>query len=391
MASKLPTTAEAVALELQELQRLYPCSTQLITLGHSHLGRPIQAMAVGQTEEAAAPVLLDGGHHGDEPLTLGFVMDALRYVLQHKDKDPRVKKWLAELSVWFVPAVNPDGLAKRWRKNGRDNNNNGRCEPGDGVDLNRNYPFRFGSLGTEGSSHQKSLGVYRGPKAASEPETQAMMRLAKEHHFAAAISYHYGAVAWLVPYTTRGVPQARPSMALHLAKQLAARLPPHPHAQAGIGFPVRKNLYPVDGTSQDWLHARFGTMAYIVEGGLRSKARKNIPADPQLQKTLRATWQELLQRIVQGPTLQLQLIDQGGQPLFAQVHLEGQLPRAGESWTTRCKDGRTLRFVAKGGPQVLLIQGGDGRRRRHIVTVNAEGITRIRLRIRGATSIARCL
>ena len=56
-----------------------------------------------------------------------------------------------------------------WRKNRRG---------GYGVDLNRNYSFNWNSCG--GSSGNKRSDTYRGPSAASEPETKALMKLVEE-------------------------------------------------------------------------------------------------------------------------------------------------------------------------------------------------------------------
>jgi protein MpaA len=41
----------------------------------------------------------------------------------------------AQIDLWIVPSLNPDGVARRTRGNAR------------GVDLNRNFPFRWRRLG----------------------------------------------------------------------------------------------------------------------------------------------------------------------------------------------------------------------------------------------------
>ena len=96
----------------------------------------------------------------------------------------RLGRLLDELVSWAVPMINPDGVwavlndSKRSdRKNGRDNNGDGHIDSRDGVDLNRNHPYRWGSLGQKGSSSAGSSDYYRGPAAASEPEVQALLRL----------------------------------------------------------------------------------------------------------------------------------------------------------------------------------------------------------------------
>ena len=78
--------------------------------------------------------------------------------------------------------ANPDGYQytfdtdRLWRKNARDNNGDGQITVGDGVDPNRNFASRWG-YDNEGSSPDEADETYRGPSAASEPETQAMQGL----------------------------------------------------------------------------------------------------------------------------------------------------------------------------------------------------------------------
>lgn len=75
------------------------------------------------------------------------------------------KPWTTNNTMLVMPLVNPDGRAQLlknplWRTNGRQ------------VDLNRNFPFCFGTVG---ASHQKGTDTYCGEAAASEMETQAIM------------------------------------------------------------------------------------------------------------------------------------------------------------------------------------------------------------------------
>ncbi len=113
-----------------------------------------------------------------------FVLDAVQQLLE-RSGEPRVKRWLGAATVWCVPALNPDGLAAStevFRFTGRKNGYGQTTrDPGvtyKGVDLNRNYPFRWGATVRKASGSKQTHWHWRGPSPGSEPETRAMMRLA---------------------------------------------------------------------------------------------------------------------------------------------------------------------------------------------------------------------
>src|SRR3954454_9189493 len=91
-------------------------------IGHSAQGRPI---AVTHRGDPGAPtsVLVVGSIHGDE--TAGHA------VIARLRRTPVP----AGVQLWLVRTVNPDGVAHGTRQNAR------------GVDLNRNFPFRWRAMG----------------------------------------------------------------------------------------------------------------------------------------------------------------------------------------------------------------------------------------------------
>ena len=124
-------------------------------IGESVRGRKIRAYHLGQPGQQK--VVLISTMHGDEPATRQ-ILDSLR-------TGPPI----TGLDVWVVPVYNPDGLARHTRKNAR------------GVDLNRNYPYRWADL--DGSYES-------GPRPASEPETRAMMRFLAAVRPSRILSFH---------------------------------------------------------------------------------------------------------------------------------------------------------------------------------------------------------
>lgn len=113
----------------------------MLLLGRSVDGRAITAFEVGNPN--GTTVLVVGCIHGNEP---GGISVARRL----EQLSP------SDLDLWIVPVLNPDGRAANTRGNAH------------GIDLNRNFPYRWRPLN----------GVYEsGPRALSEPEARIAYRL----------------------------------------------------------------------------------------------------------------------------------------------------------------------------------------------------------------------
>ena len=119
--------------------------TAVVRLGRSVRGRPINAVHIGNARRA--DLLVVGCIHGNEPAGIA-VTRLLRGTLARRRVD-----------AWLIDDLNPDGRAADTRVNGR------------GVDLNRNFPWRWRRLFTRGDPQ------YGGPRALSEPESRAAARL----------------------------------------------------------------------------------------------------------------------------------------------------------------------------------------------------------------------
>jgi murein peptide amidase A len=130
-----------------------------IVLGYSVQHRPILAEQIGDPDSQRRVVIV-GCIHGDEPGGIA--------VTRALAKRPPVP----ETNLWLLPDLNPDGAARGQRTNG------------DGVDLNRNFPYRWRPLGREGSKH------YAGPRPLSEPESRIAISLLRRERPTLAIWYH---------------------------------------------------------------------------------------------------------------------------------------------------------------------------------------------------------
>lgn len=365
---------------LRDYQKRYPKLTRFTKLGASNEGRGVYALQIGRhlrKSDKRPAVLLNGAHHGLEFLSTDMVLDAIETLLLRsrdaahrevplrtdKELDRRVRRYLEELVIWCVPLVNPDGAwaalqkgVRTGRKNGRDVDGNGKIDFMDGVDLNRNYPFKWGFLGEVGSSSKPQNFYYRGPTPGSEPETQAMMSLADSEHFAAAISYHTGTVAVLAPYTIDNVLDPTPNDAWTVGEYVVAGLPPHPQ---GKPFTLKRKIYSVDGTDQDYYRFKYGTVALLVEG-----ARRDAKDEAERQAVVNAarpSWTRLFDRFLDGPAISGHVYDVSGKPANVNVMVAEQKTHEGEAWPTRCRDGRFDRFVTAPGTYTLRITLPDAK------------------------------
>lgn len=403
-----------VEATLRSYHERYPKLTRLVPLGKSHEGRTLWALAIGRgvkKRDSRPAVLLNGAHHGIELLSIDMALDAAEVLLLRSGEPPQgqgvlppelrpdpaldaqVKRWLDELVVWCVPVVNPDGVwaalhnnPRTGRKNGRDTNRNGKIDRTDGVDLNRNYPFRWGFLGDKGSSPVATSYYYRGPEPASEPETRAMLRLADSERFVASLSYHSGSVAVLAPYTIDNVQSPTPNEAWLVAEELVAGLPPHPQARP---WSVRQKLYPVDGTDQDALRASFGTLALLVEGA------RTDPQTPEGRREIvlaaRPLWTRLFDRYLKGPAVHGRVLDSRGRPVVAEIVVAEITLREQEKWTTRCRDGGFHRYLpGPGRYTVRALVDGQVLAEKSIEAAAGKGPVRVDFTIEGPGKPPRC-
>jgi|SRR5215510_7803050 len=179
-------------------------------VGHSVEGRRIVAYELGDPA-ASRKVLVVGCLHGNECAGIA-VVNLLRRL------GP-----LEGVDLWLVPDANPDGRRAGTRGNAH------------GVDLNRNFPHRWRRLG----------GVFNsGPRAASEPETRALMRLIRRLRPAVTIWFHQHLNMVVL---TRGNLGLQHRFA-RLAGLRAGYLPRY------------------SGTATGWSNATFpGTTAFVVE------------------------------------------------------------------------------------------------------------------------------
>ena len=377
--------AAMVEALLRAYAERFPTLTKLEEIGRSREGRPILALLITKGGDASADrpaVLLDAAHHGGELMSTEIVLDAIQQLVEGYGRDTDLSRFVDGAAIWCVPLVNMDGNHRYVhetrdydRKNARDIDDNGRMDGWDGVDLYRQYPVQWGGLGEIGSRSWPFHYRYRGPEAASEPEIQAMMRLAERERFAASIDFHTAATKILVPYTDPSMANPTNNEAWTIAERIAEALPPQANKRR---YEVQRNLYPVDGTAQDWFRFMYGTVALLVE----APQHNPLPYDKTRNANVvpgRGTWRELLRAVVDGPALQVRVKNAEGQPVEAVVVVAEQAPVFGERWTTRPRDGLATRLLPSPGSYTVVVEA-DGKTIRQKVDVDA-GTKRVDVRL----------
>ncbi|MCW5249410.1 M14 family metallopeptidase [Streptomyces sp. SHP 1-2] len=182
-----------------------PGLTKAVSIGRTVRGQDILALKVTggakRSRDGSRPaVLYMSNQHAREWITPEMTRRLMHHYLDNYRTDRRIRRIVDSTELWFVLSANPDGYdytfqdpANRlWRKNLRDTNGDGVIGTGDGVDLNRNFSYKWG-YDDEGSSPSPSSQTYRGPGPASEPETRAIDAFQKRIGFDYGINYHSAA------------------------------------------------------------------------------------------------------------------------------------------------------------------------------------------------------
>ncbi|MEW1775701.1 M14 family zinc carboxypeptidase [Streptomyces sp. NPDC086777] len=231
-----------------------PGLTKVESIGRTVDGQDILALKLTKgakkSKDGSKPaVLYMSNQHAREWITPEMTRRLMHYYLDHYGTDKRIKKIVDSTELWFVLSANPDGYdytfqnsdTRLWRKNLRDVNGDGVIGAGDGVDLNRNFGYKWG-YDDEGSSPNPTSETYRGASPESEPETRALDDFEKRIGFTYGINYH--SAAELLLYGV-GWQVATPTPDDVLYKALAGT-PDNP-AIPGYHSQVSSELYTTNG------------------------------------------------------------------------------------------------------------------------------------------------
>jgi g-D-glutamyl-meso-diaminopimelate peptidase len=199
-----PYTYEMLENDLSKIQKKYHEKVKIKSIGTTPFDRDIWAIKLGKGKKN---VVLIGSHHGREWLTSIMLMKMLEsYAASYDEKGLfgfKSNHILNDVSLWFVPMLNPDGVTiqqhelqrfpskhqellvkmnegstnfESWKSNGM------------GIDLNRQYPAGWEGLNQDPASPSHKF--YKGEKPLEAKEVRSLTRFINEINPSIAVAYH---------------------------------------------------------------------------------------------------------------------------------------------------------------------------------------------------------
>jgi hypothetical protein len=226
--------SEMVA-EINQIVADYPAITRLFNYGRSVQGRDLLALKISRNpdaEENEPEFRILGAHHGNETIANEIAIYMAHYLTENYGSNPTVTYLVNHREIWIMPMPNPDGVERGTRGNAN------------GVDLNRDHGYQWDRWG--GS-----------PSPISQPENQAMRRLALDNNFAISLAYHSSAryVNYLWDYNP------------HLTQDNALIVGLSQGYADYSGYQIINgwDWYEVHGSCQDEEYGCYGTLGWTIE------------------------------------------------------------------------------------------------------------------------------
>lgn len=254
---------------LSNLIEKHPDLVRVMSIGKTVENRSIWAIRINsdniaKEEISGKPgVIFMGGHHSREHLSVEVPLRLAQHLADNYGKDEVITHLLNTREVFIIPAVNPDGLEYDisksqylfWRKNRSNLGADSACM---GVDLNRNYSYKWGTVG---SSSNPCSETYHGSKSFSEPESSAIKNFLEKHiNIKILISFHTFSELILYPWGhTYNELENKKDLDTHIAMaQTMARWNGYAPMQSS-------SLYAVSGDTTDWSYGVLGMISFTFE------------------------------------------------------------------------------------------------------------------------------
>lgn len=231
----------------------YPKLTKMFSIGKSAEGRDLMVLKVGTGPKK---IFINAEHHSNEYITTMLTLAQIDFLIKCHEGNSNIdgvniQDLLNQVSFYFLPLVNPDGVEictkkdSSWFYNAR------------GVDLDLNYDANWEKLYKNGHTN----GIY----PFSEPETQIMKKFNESYNFDVSISYH---ASGEMIYWYSGQKGSKKDYDYNLAKVLSK--------STGYKIVSDNNRYVYGMEYKDWAIQSLGRSAFTIEVG-EGKLTKPAP------------------------------------------------------------------------------------------------------------------
>jgi len=282
--------------EIKRLAEVFKEQSTLIEIGTSHEKNTMYAIQIHLNKSEEKPIVfINCGVHSREWLAIASCKYVIRHVLFNHYYDHKVKGMLREFDIVVLPVMNPDGYKyshdnryRMWRKS-RSPTSSYSCV---GVDLNRNFNYRWGG---GGSSPDPCDETYCGKKPFSEVEALYLARYLYKirRRLVGFLDIHTFGQMWMSPW---GYTQA---MTKHYSSQLSVmrKIRSAIKREEGVTYKIGRSsrvLYETSGDSVDWVYGRLGVVhSYAIE--LRpAQTKRSVDGFKYTRKMIKPTGRDLL-------------------------------------------------------------------------------------------------
>ncbi len=306
----------------EELKKIAAENTdimELTSIGKSVEGRDLWHVRIStdleHSHEKPAAIYL-GGHHAREHLSIDVPLHLMKkYIESYRAGDQRIVRLMQSREIHIIPMVNPDGAEydistgnyRLWRKNRR--NNGGSW----GVDLNRNYGFKWG---TGGSSSTPQQDTYMGPAPFSEPETQAVKAFVESQTNATVLlTFHSFSELILYPWGHKYDPISD-MKDLNVYRTMANKM-----SEWNKYTPEQSSsLYITSGDTTDWAYGQQKIFAFTFElDPTQSQGAGGFyPGPDAIPSVVQKNWEPFL-FLMEYADNPYRVTDINGQPSFLQT------------------------------------------------------------------------
>ena len=359
-----PTLSEMLDT-LHAIETQYPDIAKVVDLTEKYgapltaNGRHLFALKISDNvaqDEDEPTYLLVSNHHARELGPPVVAMLAAEKLTKQYATDERIKRAVDSTEIWIAPTWNPDGLEhvhtvdNFWRKNRRPNTGGSF-----GVDLNRNYPFLWESSCTGDTSPNSD--VYKGPGAASEPETQTMVAWSTDRHFSKVLDFHSSGREVLVNYSCSNF--ALTDYFQTIGTELSHQM----------GYDGSTRRPSSQGEHPDWQLGHLSNLAFLVEINTQFQ-----PPYASAQAEAEQIWPGVLWHLERPTPLSGHVTDaQTGAALAANVLVKEVLYTQGEKNSSGGAFGRYQAYLPAGNYTVeFSAQGYQSESRTVTITANGE-------------------